>query len=511
MNSSLDFLDKKTVLRYLVIFAVILVAGAIGKDSVALLITAVFIVNVFLNRFFESIELWLIWFFSFGFFTGQGYISSDIISRYIAKPSFLLLVIFIYFYSRIPFKFKTAKFNFLWTVFLFLSLLSLWFHDKSLFVLITISSFFLIYLLVRAKGITKANCGKLLNLFIAVAILQTLVSILQVAQVISAPTKIMDDGSGGQFEWVAGLDDVSSGTFGPVTAHIVSWYASLIALFCLLVWARCRKRKYLVVVVIALFQFATVDSKTIMAVMIIMMLYLLYYLNKNKLKFRLNSKKMVSIIVYGALIGVGLFQCLNLYYQYQNKAGGVSTRGSLSDVYTGEVQTSQNVVLDNIGDWGKIQGFRYVYNDFIKEDPFEVILGYSLLGYSFNGKMGMIERKDTPIMQLNNFTRSRSSLITHFAQSGVAGFTLLLSTLFVWSRYNKKRGQLNEIDLVVNALLKIFLPFTLFAAFIYDISITAPAVIGFAALIGVLKRYADLPMRVVVESQTTENLVANEV
>ena len=71
--------------------------------------------------------------------------------------------------------------------------------------------------------------------------------------------------------------------------------------------------------------------------------------------------------------------------------------------------------------------------------------------------MGYIERKDTQLMQLNNATRSRSGLITHFAQSGILGFILLFSSIILWYKYNLKNNTSTDVALVLKVLLKIFL------------------------------------------------------
>ncbi|WP_315814288.1 hypothetical protein [Paraflavitalea speifideaquila] len=249
---------------------------------------------------------------------------------------------------------------------------------------------------------------------------------------------MMDDGSGGQFEWIAGLDDVACGTFGPVSGHLVSWYVSMMALFFILVWTTTRRSIYIVFASIALLQFATIDSKTIMGVMAAMMIFLFYYLVKHRIQFRLPVRKLGSFAITGAMMAFFLFLGWNYYYEYQNKEGGAQNRGSFNEVYEAEIKKSQELILENIGDWGKIKGFSYVFDDFFGKRSIGCFLGYSLQGYTFNGKMSYIESKDTPIMQLNNFTKSRSTFIAQFAQSGILGFFLFLLSLYLWYNFNSK-------------------------------------------------------------------------
>jgi len=89
-------------------------------------------------------------------------------------------------------------------------------------------------------------------------------------------------------------------------------------------------------------------------------------------------------------------------------------------------------------------------------------------GYGYNEKMKYIESKDTPLMQLDNFTNSRSGLIAQFATNGLVGFVLFISSIVFWFNYNKKIRSKRSYDLVKIGLLKIYLPFTFLAAFLYS-------------------------------------------
>lgn len=486
-----DFLDVKSVLRYLLTFAIVLAGGAVAGEAFALLVVGVMLFYMASGRLFKTVEWWITWLFCFGFYQGQLYIKTELIAKYVAKPTFLLFLIFVVFFFKIPSQVKLSRYILSWIAFLALALISLVYHDQSPFVLITASAFFLVYIVLRGTTLTEKDCYRLLNLFTAAAILQTLVCLLQVAQIITPSSSMMDDGSGGQFEWVAGLDDVACGTFGPVSGHIVSWYVSLMAVFFMLVWTINRKSKYLALAGIALLQFATIDSKTIMGVMAAMMIYLFYYLAKHRKQFRLPARKLGSFGVTVGVMAFFLFMGWQYYYEYQNREGGALNRSSFNEVYESEIKRSQELVLDNIADWGKIKGFSYVFNDFIESDPLEVFWGYSLLGYNFNGKMSYIESKDTPLMQLNNFTKSRSTFIVQFAQSGLLGFFLFLMALYLWFKFNANTQVLNPVDLVRIGLVKIFLPFTMVAAFLYNITLTSITLVSFSAIISLLKQYSD--------------------
>jgi hypothetical protein len=466
-----------------------MVGGSVAKDGFAFLVIMLILCFAFMKHKFRTIETFFVWFFTYNFLLGQGYITVEIVSKYIAKPSFLLFLVLILFIKSISLRVINTKYIIIWGFFLLLALLSSITQGQSPFVIITISSFFMIYLLLQAKGITPLQCRKLLNLFVAAAILQTVVSFLQVSEMIPPPTRMMDDGAGGQFEWVAGLDDVASGTMGPGSGHITSWYAATVCLLLLLVWSITKKMSYLIFTAITFLQFATVDSKTIMGVSVLMFGYMLFYLFKEKKRFRLNIGRYLFFIIIIAVGAFGFVKAWNAYYVYYGEQTGGS-RTELSAVYENEGIESVNLVLDDIGEWGKIRGFLYVLEDFIDNDPKQLIWGYGIQGYNYNDKMGLIESKDTALMQLNNLTNSRSGLIGLFAKSGLVGFILFFMAIYQWFNYHKRKA-INNFDLIKISLLKIYLPFTFLAAFLYAIDINSIPVIVFAAIISIYSRLSD--------------------
>jgi hypothetical protein len=485
----LDFLDFKIIIRYLLVISTILMAGKYLKDAIAILFIFTILYFLITKNVYKTIEIFLIWFFISGFFIGQGYITMGYVSKYIAKPSFLLFVIFIYFFFQIPSKLVHSGFVGVWILYLFIALLSVVKQGQSPFVIITASSFFMMFLLLQAADISGEQYNKLLNLFIAVAILQTAVSYLQVSQIIAPPSKIMEDGAGGTFQWEAGLDDVASGTFGAGLSFNTSWYATLISLFMLLMWGLTKNSKYLIVLPLVFLQFATVDSKTIMGVTALMLTYTLYYLFKKSSIFNISVGKFLFFITF-LLIGVfGFIKAWNTYYVYYGKETG-GNRTDIGAVYNNEAKSSLNLILENIGDWGKIRGFQYIFNDFVNNEPTQLIWGYGIQGYTINGKRRYIERQDAPIMQLNNLTSSRSGLITLFATNGLLGFILFIMAVSFWYRGIKCR-ETNQYEHILSGMLKIYLPFSILAAFVYTVALTSIPLITFAAIISIYMRISD--------------------
>lgn len=491
--SSFDFLNFKSIIRYLIYFAIILFAGAIFKDTIALLIAGTILFFSITKNLYRSIEVYLIWFFTSNFFVGQGYITNAFIFTYIAKPSFLLFIIFVIFISRISSKDLNVKYIIVWILFLILTLLSSITQRQSPFVIITISSFFIIFLVLQVKGLTIRHYHNILNIFVAVAVLQTIVSLLQVSELIQPASKMMGDGDGDQYEWIAGLEDVACGTFGAAASHIVSWFSALMSLFLLLVWSITTKRKYLFYMIIIFLQLATADSKIIVGVTIFMLIYMLFYIYKERISFNISIERYILLILIITLGSFGFLSAWNAYYQYYSENSD-TTRTDINAVYKNEGKESLNLICSNINDWGKIKGYQYIYEDFIDNDIKQLIWGYGMQGYDFNGKMGYIQTKDIPLMQLNNFTNSISGLTSQFAKSGLIGFILFVISVYFWFRHNCNKIE-NKFGILKNSLLKIYLPFTLLASFLYSIELSSIPVIVFASIISIcvkLSNHIDL-------------------
>lgn len=480
---NIDFLNYKVIIGYVTVMLISVFSGSFLKDGIALIYVLCVIYYCFKQNLFKVLEVFIIWLSISNFFIGQGYITFDFTSKYIAKPSFLLFVIFLFYIKKIPIKFFKTNYIYVWIIFLILTLLSSITQGQSPFVVITVSSFFLAFLILQVNDIPRIKLPRILNLVVAIAILQTIVSILQVSGMISPPSTIMPDGSGGYFKWEAGIDDVASGTFGPAASSTTSWFASLIALFMLFVWAFTKKNKYLFVLMLVLIQFATVDSKTILGITIIMFVFAIIRIIKKIRVFKINFKKVFFILIYFSIFSFGFFKAWNAYYEYTGKTTE-SQRTDVKTVYQNEALESLNTIWDNIQDWGKIKGFEYIFDDFVQNNPFQLIWGYGLQGFDFNGKGAYIQSKDTPLMQLNNLTNSTSGLITQFAVSGFIGFIFFIAAIFFWFFKNLTASK-NKFGVIKNEMLIIYFPFSIFAMFIYGNNLNSIPIIICVVIISI--------------------------
>ena len=173
---NIDFLSYKTIFRYSLLISLTLICGAILKNSIAIVFVLAIFYYVLSNNLFKTLELLIIWLSVSNFFLGQEYITNEIITKYIAKPSFLLFVIFTFYVKDIPTRLLTSKSIVVWVIFLVVALLSSITQGQSPFVIITISSFFFMYLLFQTKRLELSQYYKFLNLFIAIAVIQTFIS-----------------------------------------------------------------------------------------------------------------------------------------------------------------------------------------------------------------------------------------------------------------------------------------------------------------------------------------------
>jgi hypothetical protein len=376
--SKIDFLNIKTIVFYLLIFGVLLVSGKYLKDLIPLFIGSLIILNCLTKRFYRSVELFFIWFIVYGFFTSQGYITSTLISKYIAKPSFLLFAIFVFSLEGIRKSAFDKKYLIIWLLYLVIVFFGSAIQSQSFFVVITQSSFILIYFLIQEKQLTEKQYQNLLNFFVAAAVLQTAVSILQIVEIIPPATKMMADGHGNFFLWDAGLNDAASGTFGAGTSHLASWYAGLITLLLLIIWIITKNGYYLIFTISSFAQCATVDSKTIMGVIALMIGYLIFFIFKRKNKFQMNFQKMIVFFITISFIVFAFIKTWDIYYRYYGEKTGSKKIASIDTVYENQMKESVILVMKNITYWGKIRGFEYVFNDFIDSDIKRLIWGYGI-------------------------------------------------------------------------------------------------------------------------------------
>lgn len=486
--NNFDFINRKTVFRYLLYIIICLILGKYLKDILSITLCLAILFYGLNRKLFEALEVFLIWFFIKGFFEGQGYLTIDFISKYFTKPSFLLLFLFITFFDSFGLYIKNAKFISFWILLVILVLLSSIYHQQSIFVVISLSSFYLIFCILQSNLLNKKNLYDLLNLFVSISILQSIISLLQVFQFISPSQTTMKNMEGKNFIWEASLDDVASGTFGAASSHLTSCFVILIIFLLLFTWLKQKNNKYLIYIFISLIQLTIVDSKTVTICFFIVTCILFIRLFKKLNHFNIIFSKYVLRIVLFITIGIIFISLWNSYYQYTSTKSQESRNGILM-VYKNEGKESIENVSNFFSSWGKISGFKYVIEDFIKSDKMCLIFGYGIQGY--DNKIYKILEKDTEIMQLNNLTNSNSGLISLLATNGILGFIFITLGFTAWYKYNITIIT-SGIELIKNSLLSYYALFVFLIAFLYPLDLSSIPIISFSCLISIMVRLSKI-------------------
>jgi hypothetical protein len=311
--------------------------------------------------------------------------------------------------------------------------------------------FFLVYFLSGRSIFSK----ELINFLIALGILQVIVSYLQVNQIIPPASKDMSIIEGQSFIWVAGLDDVASGTFGAAASNVTSWFCTILFLF-LFALGNITKKKWLMFLgILIVLQHGSVDSKTISALSIISFFYLL-----QKLKvYNVFNKKNVMYLVLVLFSGIILSLLLKTYYLKLYKEGVGEPKKLITD--------TAYIVYENFWNWGKFAGFKNITVDHLNNNPYQILFGYGRENYNYSDNMSRIESMDTPIMQLNNITRSRSAFIDIYAKLGLFALLLILYLFKILFMDINKRHYLTPLGLAFKYSASAMLIGSLILMFLY--------------------------------------------
>jgi len=484
-----SLLETSHLIWYSVALAILLLAGSVIKDATAIIITLGIIYFCFVEKqIYKAIVLWLLWFFVYGFYVGHGFFSIGAIEKYIAKPAYLLFLIFFASITQprkrlagielIPFRALNVWFIFCAAVFIG----SIYYLKFPSIILPYSSIFFITYLFQNAITEVK-QIKSLINLLLAVAIIEIIVSFLQLNGVISRDVMLMETGTGSTYLWKGGLDDVASGTFGPANSPDLSWFEATISIFLFAFGITIKRTGYVILSLFPLLHFVLVDSKTILGITILMYFLLFYTIIRTKKGIEINMGKL-SVIGSIVIIFVFVFiNGLNFYY----KSNNLYYAGKSPLEYTWR---SIDRIVKHLPEWGKIRGFGYITNDFLNEDPLEVLFGYGTDRYSLNNKMGFIESHDTKMMKYNNITRSRSSLIYMYARFGLIAFVAAFITFYYYFQFIKSKYLASPYGFSLKLILKPMFLCSLLLAFLYNsISPGAISLISFFILVNLILLY----------------------
>lgn len=410
-----QFISYPSIVFYVILFGMILGVGAVLKNAIGILSFTIFIYLLLLNKKDELILFLILWLYLYSFFVGQGWITNNLVAKYFIKGQLYVLIAFLFYFKEKWIQFELNKKLVIWaSLFLSIAIVSDISHSTLNPNFVNEVYFIGLFLLILNIPHGKYFEKKVINLLIAMAILQVIISFLQVNQYISPPIKEMNTITGQKFLWVAGLDDVASGTFGAVASNVTSWFETIMMLIFFSYGILQRKIGIAILALLFLLQYTTVDSKTALGVTIIVVFFLL-----KKLKL-LNFIRLKNFIVLLFIVIFTIIISMQLE-DYYNKSFGQEIDRPLS-----LITKSSAIVWSNVLQWGKFAGFINISKDFIKYNPTNFLTGYGRDNFNIDDNSGRIESMDSPIMKLNNITRSRSSLIGIYGKLGLPGLMMLL-------------------------------------------------------------------------------------
>jgi hypothetical protein len=425
-----NYISVKKIILFLFLYSIILVMGKYLKDGVGIASFFVFIIFIIARKYNLVIYFLIIWLFLSNYFIGQGYIKQTTIYNYLFNGNLYVIILFFVTFKikwlNTMINLKLLKWVVLILLLIFISN-TLHFSFKPSFIYHTNN--ILLFLIIFNVSLSNKFNQNVILILISLGIFEVIISYFQVFEILPPPITQMKDIIGRRFIWEAGLDDVASGTFGASASNVTSWFETVLFFFFFSYGILNRKNIFILLSFIFIAQYGSIDSKTALGVTVISFLIMLWRIRSI---YNLNYKNIISALLL-VLFVVFLTNTIKSYYNKNFKKGTVGVNIQLSDSY--------NAISKNITDWGKIAGFKYITYDWFKSgEPLNLFIGYGSGNFEYSNNSGKIENMDTPLMQMNNITRSRSALIHMYGNYGVLGL-LLLFWLFIilWNDLSSRK------------------------------------------------------------------------
>ena len=408
------YISLNKVFLYLILYGITLSLGYFLKSGIGIVAFFIFIFLLF-SKDKDSLILFIIfWLYVYNFFIGQGWVSNELISKYLIKGELYVIIAFFVLVRKSWFRSNFNKKLFNWAIiFLLIILLSDVLHFNFNLNFINQIYFIFVFFLILYLPKKKSFENNLFNLIIAIGLLEVIVSFLQVSQMIAPPIKIIESYTYSYLSEVS-LLDAASGTFGAEVSNVTSWFETI--LFLTFFSFGVYKKNLIIVYFSFIFmlQYATIDSKTAIGVSALTFIFLLYQLKIFNV-FKIKNLIYVIFIISFIFVSKSL---MTSYYENMSRKG---IHGPVA-----MVSNSVDIVFTNWQDWGKIAGFKNITEDYMKKNPLFLLIGYGRENFNYFNNSGRIEDMDTPIMQLNNITRSRSSFISAYGTLGIPGLFMLI-------------------------------------------------------------------------------------
>lgn len=371
----------------------------------------------------------IMWMYLYNFFLGQMWVY-DLQVVKIINPSYYIFILLIFEYKKFHIINKYDKYLAIWTVcYLVVQSFGALIHGQfGIGIILYPYGIYIYYILVYAPHMSQFT-NKLVNLLIAIGLMQVLLSFMQAYGVISRPLVFQDL----YVSVSAGIDDAASGTMGTGQSNVTSWICTVLFIFFLSLGFIKKKKIYIILSLIFLAQYASVDSKTALMITLYSVIILLYKISRLKISYR----KYIGTILMILLFGILLYSMINTFYMNISDEGIEYSKEAIS-------VTAVQIIAD-IQNWGKVAGFSNLTGMLLNDNPIYILFGYGRGNYTYLDRRKEIMDLDTPIMMLNNATNSNSSFLSEYGSGGLFGLIMVVSLLMILYNSVKKQRYVTDI------------------------------------------------------------------
>lgn len=469
MNELFDHYTIKT--KLIVYWLLIIIAFSLTifllKDISAYLFIVILLYFILSGKISYIGYFIVLWIFLNRFFYGLGYLSLDTISL-TTKLIYIIILFYFLFDKQLVQSFNKSNF------FLRISILSiiLLFHLIGSFIvnrfnglrIIDYYDFYFLFLFFYVIIIDEDYLENLLYLLLVISVLQIPIAILQ-SRFIIPPASIA--GTSGQEVWAARLDDAASGTFGPAASASLSWFLSFVFMCFFAIGLYKKSNIILIFSLYFLIQYAVIDSKTTLFMTLLLIIAYFIYTRYSKTKLKTDRHFVLNAALI--LLAFSILFALSWTLYYKNLSNEKGFRNRNVNRVGLSYMTAFERLSSSLSNYGKITGYKYVYDVLQREDPIKVFIGCGINEYNFSksGRALKVQSKLNPILRFNNALNTRSAWITYFAETGIIGLFLILFLHFELFRFY----YINKFDsFLAESVRQIIVPFiilTVFYGFIY--------------------------------------------
>lgn len=416
-----------SICKYTLFMLFLLPLGYILNNYIFIVPLVIFIILLLHNKFGTMVIFVIIWNYIYKFYIGQGCVTNSDVIDYFLNGDIYVIIAFIIYFNKCR---KTLAQNrivrhiILWIALYIVGILSSItiagaLNPGAIFGTFLIFSNIYIFIMVLTVPKSVRYTNIIFNLVIAIAIVQLVVSILQVTELIPPPRSLTSEQDIQQFELFAGQDDAASGTLGTWMSNKTSWICTVLFIFIYALAMQKKDMKLALLSFIPLLQYGTIDSKTALGVSILALALL-------SLKFiyhRVMGIKRLLTMAITFLFMVAMYNVVDYYYLNTTMSGGGI------EFVEETVGNTISIVRENPFAWGKISGIMYATEYALKNNIGSIVFGFGSTDYG-----NYLNSNISPVMTLNNSLNFSSYYLHVYLTSGLFGLVSVVGLMITMMR-----------------------------------------------------------------------------